>query len=598
MDQNLEIKSSAITDKGLSDKRPQNEDSYLELPESGMYAVADGVGGAFGGDVASQMAVETLSEAFVNLNKGGDVEERMQAAIRQANAAIFQMSQELPQLSTMATTLVAVQITGNIATIGHVGDSRLYRLDPEGVLFQETQDHSLVEEQVRAGRMTRAQAAVHPSRNVISRALGAEEGVEIDLKTIMFDPGSKFLVCSDGITKHIEDDELRDLLSTIDDPTTLCKEFKKRCYERGAEDNLTAVVVVTKGAADSGDLLELDDDVETVATARAVGSAPVVPESTPVAKVGNETEPATDLDADTLDLEEKAPEEVIETARAGFAETENVVDNEAPTPDFLEETIASKRKQESEGLATGSLDAVSEDSEVDDEPDIEIPLKNKESVEAEVVQADTEIESSSLSAENEVKSYRVEDSSSGGFFAKAVSALLWTLVGLLIGLIAFYVYSNLFGSRSPGVQNANLAIYEFEQKRRLVDADPARYITAYGVSGVVTASDHYLVGRAHLLQKNYGAAKTSFENARKALASEGAINRKVLDFDIATGMFIATNEAAQTALSGEGVADDVPPPASPGASPEVKGDEPAEVGTDKPTPNDPAGGEKEPDPKG
>lgn len=94
----------------------------------------------------------------------------MKIAIERANEAIFQMSHDLTQLSTMATTVVALHVAGNIATIGHVGDSRLYRLDPKGNLYRETQDHSVVEEEVRAGRMTAEQAVNHPSRNVISRA--------------------------------------------------------------------------------------------------------------------------------------------------------------------------------------------------------------------------------------------------------------------------------------------------------------------------------------------------------------------------------------------------------------------------------------------
>lgn len=243
---NLQVNSASVSDKGLSDKRPQNEDAYLELRESGFFAVADGVGGAQAGDVASQMAMEILGEAFVNLRQDGDAEERMEAAIRQANSAIYHMASDIPQLSTMATTVVAIHINGNVATIGHVGDSRLYRLDSDGNLYRETQDHSVVEEEVRAGRMTPLQAETHPSRNVISRALGAEEMVEIDMKTIMFEPDTTFLVCSDGVTRHFSDEELRDLLYSEEDTFAVCKQIKKICYERGAEDNLTAVVVKIK----------------------------------------------------------------------------------------------------------------------------------------------------------------------------------------------------------------------------------------------------------------------------------------------------------------------------------------------------------------
>ena len=201
------------------------------------------MGGAEAGEVASQTAIEVLDEAFRHQADGDDVEDLMELAIQRANASIHQMAQEHAKFSMMATTIVALHLKGNIATIGHVGDSRLYRLTPEGDLVRETEDHSVVEEEVRAGRMTAEQAAHHPSKNVISRALGAEDSVEVDMKIIEVEDGTEFLLCTDGITRHIPDDELRQLLVTHDSLKTLCDELKSRCYERGAEDNLTAVVV-------------------------------------------------------------------------------------------------------------------------------------------------------------------------------------------------------------------------------------------------------------------------------------------------------------------------------------------------------------------
>ena len=167
----------------------------------------------------------------------------MELAIQRANASIHRMAQENAKFSMMATTVVGLHLDGNRATIGHVGDSRLYRLTPAGQLLRETADHSVVEEEVRAGRMTAEQAANHPSKNVISRALGAEDAVEVDMKVIEVDDGTQFLLCTDGITRHIPDNELRQLLVTYDDLAAACAELKQRCFERGAEDNLTAVVV-------------------------------------------------------------------------------------------------------------------------------------------------------------------------------------------------------------------------------------------------------------------------------------------------------------------------------------------------------------------
>jgi PPM family protein phosphatase len=249
------LNSASVTDRGLSKKRPENQDSHIDIPEKGIFAVADGVGGGQAGEVASQMAMEVLQDAFSNYHEGLDAEELMKSAIQKANASIFQMSHELPKLTSMATTIVAVHLEGNIATIGHVGDSRLYRLDSRGNLFRETNDHSMVEEEVRAGRMTVAQAQNHPSKNIISRALGAEQTVNVEVKTIMFDAQSTFLLCSDGVTRHLADHELREIMLTCSSPLDACREMKNLCFSRGAEDNLTAIAIKIEGS----NTIEIDE---------------------------------------------------------------------------------------------------------------------------------------------------------------------------------------------------------------------------------------------------------------------------------------------------------------------------------------------------
>ncbi|HJU94157.1 MAG TPA: PP2C family serine/threonine-protein phosphatase [Pyrinomonadaceae bacterium] len=239
----FQIQSSALSDRGLNERRPLNEDAFLHDRARSIFAVADGVGGAEAGEVASQTAIEVLDEAFRHQTDGGDVEDLMELAIQRANASIHQMAQEHVKFSMMATTIVALHLKGNIATFGHVGDSRLYRLTPDGKLHRETEDHSIVEEEVRAGRMTPEQAANHPSKNVISRALGAEESVEVDMKVMEVEEGTEFLLCTDGITRHVSDNEIRQLMVVTNKTEDLCNELKQRCYERGAEDNLTVVVV-------------------------------------------------------------------------------------------------------------------------------------------------------------------------------------------------------------------------------------------------------------------------------------------------------------------------------------------------------------------
>src|ERR671917_1753478 len=207
----IRVEVASVTDRGMNEKRPLNEDSMLEDREHGVFAVADGVGGAEAGEVASETAVEVLQQAFTHQQEGDDIEDLMEIAIQRANASIFQMSHEQRQLSMMATTVVALHLDGRQATIGHVGDSRLYRLTPDGRLERETEDHSVVEEEVRAGRMSPEQALNHPSRNVISRALGAEQSVEVDMRTFDVEEGTAFLLCSDGITRHLPDREIESL---------------------------------------------------------------------------------------------------------------------------------------------------------------------------------------------------------------------------------------------------------------------------------------------------------------------------------------------------------------------------------------------------
>jgi protein phosphatase len=251
----FKVQSSALSDRGLNERRPLNEDAFLHDQQRLIFAVADGVGGAEAGEVASQTAIEVLDEAFRHQEDGADVEDLMELAIQRANASIHQMAQEHAKFSMMATTIVALHLKDNVATFGHVGDSRLYRLTPDGMLHRETEDHSIVEEEVRAGRMTPEQAANHPSKNVISRALGAEQGVEVDMKTIEVEDGTEFLLCTDGITRHCSDNEIRQLLVVSNNLDEVCNELKRRCYERGAEDNLTVVVVRVGEHLDAEDRL-------------------------------------------------------------------------------------------------------------------------------------------------------------------------------------------------------------------------------------------------------------------------------------------------------------------------------------------------------
>jgi protein phosphatase len=321
------IEAAAVSDRGLSEKRPENEDSMLSDPEHRIFAVADGVGGAQAGEVASQTAVEVLKEAFANQHAGGeDVEDLMEIAIQRANDSIYRMSREQPRFMNMATTIVALHLDGLRATVGHVGDSRLYRLAPDGRLSRETDDHSLVEEEMRAGRLTPEQAATHPNRNVISRALGAEAAVEVDMRSFEVERGTIFLLCSDGITRHVPDPELSTVLRNARTLDAACEELKRRCFERGAEDNLTAVVVRVGGEGGRQPDETFDEDQTLVSerpdlhTARTLPETPVShlrrPFETGASAVGVATQTASEAKARADEGGSHVSQETSKTAEA------------------------------------------------------------------------------------------------------------------------------------------------------------------------------------------------------------------------------------------------------------------------------------------
>jgi serine/threonine protein phosphatase PrpC len=500
MENNFQLHSAAISDIGLNEKRPQNEDSYLELGERGVFAVADGVGGAQAGDVASQMAMELLGEAFINFKDGGDAEELMGVAIDRANSAIYQLSHDLPQLSSMATTLVALHIAGNIATIGHVGDSRMYRVDGNGSLFRETQDHSIVEEEVRAGRMTAEQAATHPSRNVISRALGAEPTVEIDMKTIMFEANTSFLLCSDGITRHINDFEIRELLTLDTSPADICDRMKRICYERGAEDNLTAVVVkiAPEGARDFSEheAVFLDLDEPTVATARpAIDNTEA--EDTPAGEDGEMT---------TRELE------IPDNADDSFAngDTEEIV---AGTPDESAVTSAYTEPAAQPSPSSGEY---------------------------------------SMFGASETE--KAAGSGGSGTIGKFLSGLIMLLLGAILGVVlySFLVPKPTVEPVTPVLDTPKIDIRfkSFEEARRQVDADPVKYITANGTTPH-DGEDYYLLGRAYLLTRDYAKSRAAFVEARNRTQEIEEINKKPVLIEIAMALAIIDNTFAQRALAEE-----------------------------------------------
>jgi len=237
----MKITVGQITDKGLNPKRLSNEDSLLAMPERGLFLVADGVGGRLGGARASQVAVETFSKVFAQRHQE-DLRKLVESTIELCNQRIYEEARSDPNFGGMATTIAMLAVEGNRAVVAHVGDSRVYRFDRKGLICL-TDDHSEVGEALRAGLITAEQAARHPRRNVISRALGAEIEVEPDFREIEIDDLTSFMLCSDGVTRHVTDEEISRLMKNGQRPQDICERLKHLCYQGGAEDNLTAIVV-------------------------------------------------------------------------------------------------------------------------------------------------------------------------------------------------------------------------------------------------------------------------------------------------------------------------------------------------------------------
>jgi PPM family protein phosphatase len=237
----MKITVGQITDKGLNPKRLSNEDSLLTMPDRGLFLVADGVGGRLGGARASQVAVDIFSKVFAQRHHD-DLRKVVENTIDLCNQRIYEEARSDPNFGGMATTIAMLAVEGNRAIIAHVGDSRVYRFDRKGLICL-TDDHSEVGEALRAGLITAEQAARHPRRNVISRALGAELEVEPDFREIEIDDRTSFMLCSDGVTRHVTDEEIARLMKNGQRPQAICEWLKQLCYQGGAEDNLTAIVV-------------------------------------------------------------------------------------------------------------------------------------------------------------------------------------------------------------------------------------------------------------------------------------------------------------------------------------------------------------------
>lgn len=251
----MQIKASSISDVGL--KRDGNEDSFSTDDSLGLYIVADGMGGHLAGEVASRIAVEMINKSFRKW-----IEEEAQAneffgkpdsslslkgnyilsSIRLANKVVYEMAMEYKQYHGMGTTVVILLVTPTLIIAANVGDSRIYMLRA-GELERLSKDHTIVSEQVEMGMMTEEEAATSPMKHILTRNFGSSETVEPDIFELEPSNNDRFVLCSDGLTDLVTDEEIFEMTQSEDDPENLCRKFIDTVLKRGAHDNTTVISV-------------------------------------------------------------------------------------------------------------------------------------------------------------------------------------------------------------------------------------------------------------------------------------------------------------------------------------------------------------------
>lgn len=247
------IEAFAATDVGPV--REQNEDAWLTEIDHGVFAVADGMGGHAAGEVASSIAIATVREILLGVkdpdetvlaSEVGDtsdaLRERLRYAMNQSSVRIRQEIERSPRYAGMGTTLVVLAVDGDSAHLAHVGDSRAYLVRGE-LIQQISEDHSLVNEQIKAGMITRDEAKHSRYKNIITRSVGFEEEVQVDVMGLVCEPNDYFVLCSDGLANLVEDKEIREVVSATTDIKDAPKRLIELANERGGDDNITVIVV-------------------------------------------------------------------------------------------------------------------------------------------------------------------------------------------------------------------------------------------------------------------------------------------------------------------------------------------------------------------
>lgn len=281
----MKVRFGAHTDTGRV--RDHNEDSLLAQPP--IFAVADGMGGHEAGEVASSLAVATVKAAELDSD---DPEQWVGSVVDTANTAVYSKGTQQGGALRMGTTLTVAYTAPDAIYLGHVGDSRAYLLH-DGRLRQLTDDHSLVAEWVRQGRITADEAAVHPQRSVITRALGIDDAVQIDTLRVVPAAGDRLLLCSDGLTGCVADADIAATLRDVDDPETAAGKLIDLANAGGGDDNITAVIVDVVDAPEPSSPPPLSEAAtETVAVVTGAATTEVVAAVAPPAEPVESPAPA------------------------------------------------------------------------------------------------------------------------------------------------------------------------------------------------------------------------------------------------------------------------------------------------------------------
>jgi hypothetical protein len=356
--------------------------------------------------------------------------------------------------------------------------------------------------------MTPEEAEVHPSRNVISRALGAESTVDVELKTIMVGPGNTFLLCSDGITRHLSDSEIEHFLASADEPATICHRLKDICYERGAEDNLTAVVIRVGAEMGSGN--------------------------------GKAAMPSSD-ESEEITIATSRP--VADTSSEAFFETPNQNGEESPATESVgvEEPVPAIVGAASDAEAAAASPFISLSP-------IDTALRK-----VELPPVTTDETSKTESVVSKPVAEVVQAKRTGGF-SGVLSALLFLVLGAVIGAAGYYFAFPPKTTDNPPppqiteMKTQNIPLTAFEENRRAVDKNPAAYLTA-NAANPQDAEDHFLLGRAYLLTGKYWDAKQEFIKAKDQLSSVDQNDAKTLATEIAMALAIINSGPAQEAFA-------------------------------------------------